>query len=133
VTGKKLDALDVTEGRSLHDLVEGRVEASGREALDYHGLFLQGANPENGSPGDIRVQAEGHVGTITYLSSEDYDDVLELVDDLDALRIEWENHIEHGSLEDLVEFAGPKVTADSEKAEDSDLHHYVPPREEVEA
>jgi hypothetical protein len=130
---KKLDALNVTEGRSLHDLVEGRVEVSGREALDYHGLFLQGTRPENGVPGDIRVQAEGHVGTITHLSSDDYNDVLELVDDLNALLLEWENHIEHSSEEDLVEFAGQKATDDPEKAEGSDLYVHVPAREEVEA
>ncbi len=128
MTGRKLDALDASEGRSLHDLVEGRVNATGREALDYDGLFLHGADPENGSEGDIRVQVEGHVGIVAHLSSEEYDDVLGLVDDLNGLLRRYHEHTDHGSMDDLVEFAGPKTTDNPEKAEESDHYVYVPPR-----
>ncbi len=129
----EVNALDPSEGRSLHDLVAGNVGADSQQAIEYAGLFLHGyaygqESDKEWVEGDIYVQADGHVGVVEWLSSEDYDDVLELVDDLNALVLEWENHIEHGSMDDLVEFAGPKQTSDPKKAEGSDHYVHVPDR-----
>jgi len=120
------NALDPSTGYSLHDLASGDVP-QGRESVEYEGLFLHGEDAsQEWTEGDILVQAEGHAGIVTWLSSDDYDDVLELVDELNSLLLEWENHIEHGSLEELVEFAGPRVTDDPEKAEGSEHYVHVP-------
>jgi hypothetical protein len=122
----KANALDPSAGYSLHDLANGEVPC-GLESVEYEGLFLHGEDAsQEWTEGDIRVRAEGHAGIITWLSSDDYDDVLELVAELNSLLLEWQNHIEHGSLDELVEFAGPRVTDDPEKAADSEFYVHVP-------
>lgn len=131
---EKTNALVPSSGRSLHDLVNGDVP-EGPESLEYRGLFLHGADPEDEwAEGNIYVQADGHAGIVTWLSSDDYDDVLELVEALNSLLLEWENHIEHGSNEQLVEFAGKKITHDPQEAEENpELYCHVPRADHGEA
>jgi hypothetical protein len=91
-------------------------------AAEYRGLFVMRVGDS------IQVQPEGYAGRIDGgdISVSEIDDVLQLVDELNSLHVEWSHYLDHEDLAARVERAGPKLTNDETKAADSELHLHVP-------
>ena len=106
---------------SLYDVISGEMPGSGI-STEYLGLHITGQ-----TKGRYLVQPDGHIGHLSTVRSEDFDDVLELVDHLNGLALEWFNHQEHGTKEELVEFAGRIMTSDEVKAErQPEIYIHIP-------
>jgi len=109
---------------TLYDLLEfDAEEIPTREPLttEYQGLHLIRSRRF------ITVQPDGYAGALDSLDSSDYDDVLELVDDLNRLVSGWWELQQHGDREDRVEAAGRLMTRDAAKAhENEELYIHVP-------
>jgi len=107
----------VNDNLGFADLGRGFPEPEG--SIDFYGIHVFPANDS----GEYVLQYDGHVGEIDIIDSDDYDDVLELVDEL--LMIVGE--IDNLTTPELVEYAGKIMTHDKERAEEEpDLYEYVP-------
>lgn len=118
------DPIDPWSDITLYDIVEGDVPTpdfhnNRVDSYDYYGFHILPT-----SNGKFHVQYDGHAGTVMEFKSDDYDDVLELVDDLNYLI--FESHQLDG-LEETVEWAGKLITEDKEKHDENpELYLHVP-------
>lgn len=125
----KADALDNEVGYSLYDVIAGRLDdpyhGEGEQwTVDYHGLVI--CNQGNGT---YHVQLEGHAGHVMEFHPDDYEDVLELVSDLNEELIRRHDFDYLDDKEGLVEWAGKIMTSDEEKAEENpELYMKIPER-----
>ena len=124
------ETVDVTQ-HDLHDVVAGDVEGPQRTDdgwvsgnAEYRGLHIV---PQSGGGDTFIVQPDGHAGRVMSFESGEYDDVLDLVDDLNSIASEW-NHLQRqGNKAELVEWAGKMMTSDAERAaENPDIYLEVP-------
>ncbi|PCR89302.1 hypothetical protein [Natrinema ejinorense] len=101
----------------LYDVLEGEIPAG--ESTEYEGLHLISGGPS------ITVQPDGHVGSVGTIRPDEYDDVLEIVDELNSYVSLWREHSRGDDDEALIEWAGPWMTSDESKADD-DRYMVVP-------
>jgi len=108
---------------SLYDVLENDYKPyEGDFHLEYHGFHII---PQGN--GTYHVQLDGHAGSVMSFHRSDYDDVLELVADLNDCVFEYVHYDYQDDKEELVEWAGKIMTGDEERAEEnSDLYLYVP-------
>ena len=107
--------IDPWSPHSLYDVVDGDVPTG--EGLEYEGLHIQKVTENS-----FIVTPDGFAGIVLEFSPEDYDDVLELVDDLNRERaLVWEELDQEGRREEF----GPQITSDPSK-QDEDGYVYVP-------
>lgn len=110
---------------SLYDVVEGNVDSPMKgthSSTEYMGFHIQ-----HRGKGRFHVQLDGHAGSVMELNSDDYDDVLELVDDLNGAAIRREEYDYQDDKEALVKWAGKIVTRDKQKAEEHPaLYMHIP-------
>ncbi|WP_435552768.1 hypothetical protein [Natrinema sp. CGMCC1.2065] len=90
----------------LYDVINGDLPMG--ETTEYEGLHLTAGGNE------VMVIPDGHAGTVDEIDPADYDDVLELVADLNKHVRLW-NELEE---DELLEWAGPLVTTDESKQDD---------------
>jgi hypothetical protein len=104
----------------FYDVLRGDIPAG--ESTEYLGFHL----PSQGN-GVVHIQPDGYAGSLGRLDADDYDDVLEVVAELNSHHVEWSNLQSHGDLEERVERAGKLMTSDPEKAEENpELYLHVP-------
>jgi len=122
--------IDSHSDSSLYDVLNGDLELpddpvnEGSGAVEFYGFFIQ---PQSGSGGTYHVQYDGHAGSVGTIHSEDYDDVLELVDDLMSFVFRAQEYDYQDDKESLVEWAGKIMTGDEQRAkEDPDLYLHIP-------
>lgn len=112
---------------SLYDVIDGTLGFEDNQpagSVDFYGFHIGPVAPDGSK---YQVAYEGHAGTVLEFSPEDYDDVLELVDDLVHLLIESHHYDYQDDREGLVEWAGPFVTHDQERAQENPKEYvYVP-------
>lgn len=107
----------------LHDVIAGRVPAG--ESTSYEGLHLVSQSDQG--DGRVIAQPDGHIGHVATIEPEEYDDVLELVDELNRLVSHWHEFDYQDDKEALIEWAGKLITGDKERAESNpDRYAYVP-------
>lgn len=119
---------------SLYDVVEGEIpepSVESGEMVDGGSVEYMGFHVISVGDGEFIVQLDGHVGSVKRFDADRYDDVLELVDDLNRLVIRRDAMEYQKDKEELVEWAGKMVTSNKEKAEDSDLYIYAPTGEDL--
>jgi len=106
---------------TLYDLLAeaDEIDVSDPPTCRYEGLFLTRTDNL------IDVSPMGHVGELDQLDPDAYDDVLQLVADLNRLTVRWSQLVEKGPRE-RVEAAGKIRTSDAELA-DSSPDLYVHP------
>jgi len=107
---------------TLYDLLGDPEEIDPAEptTTQYEGLHLIRSETP------ITVQPDGYAGTLTHLEPSDYDDVLELVADLNTWVAEW-RYLQDQPLGERVEAAGKLMTRDAAKArENEDLYIHIP-------
>lgn len=123
--------IDTHSEYSLYDILDGSLGMSeqGRGfkepegTVDFYGFHVFPTS-DNGA---YTVQYDGHVGAVDKLYADDYDDVLELVDDLMTHVFEVQHFDYQDDKEALVEYAGKIMTSDEEKADaHPDLYTYIP-------
>lgn len=102
---------------SLYDLINNDVPAG--KSTEYEGFHLISTGSR------FMAQYDGHVGRIKTFDPDDYDDVLELVADLNRLVRRLNEYDYQDDRDGLVEWAGEIATSDEERAEESDHHVYV--------
>ena len=119
--------IDPWSDHSLYDVLDGSLgfeDHQPADAIDFYGFHITPASPDGGS---YIVSYDGHVGTVMEFESDDYDDVLELVDDLMDKVFEAHHYDYQDDTEALVEWAGRIQTSDKQRAEENpDTHIYVP-------
>jgi len=99
------------------DLGNGYEEPEG--SVDFYGIHIFPANDN----GEYNLQYDGHVGLIDTIDASDYDDVLELVDELISHVLE----IQVRNRKEIVDYAGKIMTNDKEKAEaEPGIYQHVP-------
>lgn len=102
----------------------------GPPTICWRGLFIM----HTGS-GRFQVQYDGHLDIIHRFHRDDYDDVLELVDDLVDLVVRYDSLFakdRYDGTDELIEWAGKIMVFDEEKAnENPDRFVHVPAYEEV--
>lgn len=124
--------IDPFSPNSLHDVVEGDIptcqEASQSDdedispAFEYEGLHILRVSEDR-----YRVTPDGHTGCVLSFGPDDYDDVLELVDDLNECVSLWREYNRADDTEGLVGWAGKIQTSHEEKAEERpDLYVHIP-------
>jgi hypothetical protein len=102
----------------LYDVVEDNIPSpfdagdDERTATEYRGMHILKVDDDR-----YIVQLDGHIGKVMEFRPEDYDDVLELVADLNDKVSRWNEYRNAESDSKLVEWAGRFVTSDKEKAE----------------
>lgn len=90
--------------------------------FEYHGFHL---TPQGN--GQYHVQLDGHAGSVFQFHRTDYEDVLELVADLNDVLFEYVHYDYQNDKKELVEWAGKIMTNDKEKAdEEPDMYIHVP-------
>lgn len=119
--------IDSFSDHSLYDVLDGSLgfDDRGRPAgsIDFYGFHIMPQNDE----GEYVVQYDGHMGRIDRIDANDYDDVLELVDDLMTHVFEAHHYDYQDDKEELVEWAGRIMTDDAQKAEENPgLYVYIP-------
>jgi hypothetical protein len=111
---------------TLYDIVDGSLgfednRPEGR--IDFYGFHLSPTH-DNGT---YIVQYDGHAGEVGRVDSDDYGDVLELVDDLMDYVFEAHHYDYQDDKEELVEWAGKIMTDDPERErENPDLYLHIP-------
>lgn len=112
--------IDPVSPHSLHDLVDGDVPLG--DGVEYMGFHVFKASETS-----LNVVLEGHIGDVDRLDIGDYDDVLELVDDLNRLVTYKHEYYQQDDDEALIDWAGRYATNDEEKAaENPDRYVHVP-------
>lgn len=111
---------------SLYDILENNYHAQKDDFhFEYHGFHIV---PQTG--GRYHVQYDGHAGSVMDFHRDDYDDVLELVADLNDLLLESYHYDYQDDKEGLVEWAGKIMTDNEEKAaENPELYLKIPSRD----
>lgn len=121
--------IDPYSPHGLRDVVNDDLPEPGpdsHDSVEWYGFFVTHVGN-----GRYVVSHEGHIGTVMDFDATDYDDVLELVDDLVGVLIRFHDFEYRGDQEGLVEWAGKMWTDDEEKASASpDLYQYVRPHDE---
>lgn len=111
----------------LYDVLEGNLphprenEPSSTEFYGFH-IKHQGSD-------SFEVHYDGHLGCVLAFHADDYDDVLELVDDLVDLVIRQHEFEYQGDTDGLVEWAGKMVTSDEERAAENPEHYILVPED----
>jgi len=112
---------------SLYDVLNNDIGfEDGRPAgsVDFAGFHIM---PNSPSSDRHTVQYDGHAGEVATIESSDYDDVLELVDDLLTYVFEIQHYLESDDKHELVDYAGKIMTDDAEKAEENpELYIHIP-------
>ena len=104
------------------DLPEGNPMEGDIPTLEYHGFHLM-----HTGNGRCQAQYDGHADTVMTWQGSDYDDVLDLVADLNQLIIRLNEFDYQDDKEGLVEWAGKIMTSDKERADaDPELYIHVP-------
>ena len=106
------DYIDTHSEYSLYDVLNNEIPAG--QSTEYMGFHIVSQGT-----GTYHAQLDGHAGEVKTLNHEDYDDVLELVDDLNSLVVQ---HMEYDYQQDkdaLVEWAGKIMTSNKERAEEN--------------
>ena len=112
---------DVLDGNLTMDIVDGIPDGDNFEFYGFHIV------PQNADGGVYDVQYDGHAGSVGKIHSDDYDDVLELVDDLMDYVFEVQHYDYQDDKEALVEWAGKIMTRNKERAEERpDLYIHIP-------
>jgi len=116
---------------SLYDVLNTDLVPGEDPAFEYYGFFIQPLGD-----GKYSVQYDGHVGSVHSFHRDDYDDVLELVADLNDCLIKLHHHDYQDDKDGLVEWAGKIWTEDRERYEENPEHYIYRPdqsmREEYE-
>lgn len=117
-----MSEIDQFSEYTLYDVLENDYDPRSDFHFEYYGFHIvpQG----NGRYG---VQYDGHVGTVMDFKRDEYDDVLELVADLNECLLELNHYDYQDDKEGLVEWAGKIMTGDKEKAQEKpELYQYIP-------
>lgn len=104
---------------SLYDIVDGTLGFEDHQpagSVEFYGFHIL---PVSQNKNEYIVQYDGHIGTIDTIRSEEYDDVLELVDDLMTHVFEAHHHDYQGTKKEFVEWAGKIMTDNKQKAEEN--------------
>ena len=110
--------IDPFSPHSLYDVINGDVPLG--ESFEYEGLHITAGGEDH-----FIVYPDGFTGLVMEFSPDDYDDVLELVDDLNRERtLVWEELDQEGRREEF----GPQVTNDP-SMEGEPGYIYVPDSE----
>lgn len=107
---------------SLYDVLENDHDPRGDFHFEYYGFHLvpQGT-------GRYHVQYDGHAGSVMSFDRGEYDDVLELVADLNDVLMESYHYDYQDDKAGLVEWAGKIMTSDKDRAEENpELYLYIP-------
>lgn len=105
----------------LTKVVDDELDVS--ESVYYQGFHIMAQGN-----GLFHVQLDGHAGSICNLDAADYDNTLQLVDDLNYYVNIQEEYIHLEDDEALVEWAGRVMTSDPKKADENpNKYLYVPP------
>jgi hypothetical protein len=112
---------DVVNGDLEPPRVEGPEDEVTGGSLEYQGLHINAV-----TDGSYVVQVDGHVGQVMQFDADEYDDALELVDDLNRVVMEVHHYRAQDDEDELVEWAGRKMTHDPERAEDDDNWIHIP-------
>jgi hypothetical protein len=99
---------------SLRDVVNKDLDTS--DVCELWGVFI---HPHG--DGEYALQYDGHAGGVKTIHNDDYDDVLELVEEIHRITVE----IAEMDREELVEYAGRIMTEDKTEAENSPHYIYV--------
>jgi hypothetical protein len=117
--------IDSHSDHSLYDVFDGSLGFDGGRpegSIDFYGFHLMPSGT-----GTYNVQYDGHAGRIDTVDPDDYDDILELVDDLMTHVFEAHHFDYQDDKEALVEWAGKIMTDDKERAEQNpELYIHVP-------
>jgi len=111
--------IDPHSEHSLYDILDGSLAFENNRpegSVDFYGFHIMPTTPGGGT---YNVQYDGHVGTVGTINSEDYDDVLELVDDLMTHVFRSHEYDYQDDKEALVEWAGKIMTSDKDRAEEN--------------
>jgi hypothetical protein len=104
----------------LYDVLEADIPPG--ESTEYVGLHLIA-----GDGSRFTIQPDGYAGTLTQIDVADYDDVLELVDELNTWLVEWREVLSTDDDERIVEYGGKQITSDEAKAQrNPEKYLYVP-------
>jgi hypothetical protein len=115
---------DVVNGDLEPPTVRGPNDDVDGGSISYLGFHIMAQTDDT-----YMVQLDGHVGRLMEFSPDEYDDVLELVDDLNDLQIRYQEYDYQEDKEGLVDWAGKIMTHDEERAEaDPDLYVHIPRR-----
>jgi hypothetical protein len=99
---------------SLRDVVNKDLDTA--DVCELWGIFI---HPHG--DGEYGLQYDGHVGLVETIHNDDYDDVLELVEEIHRITVE----IAEMDREELVEYAGKIMTEDKAEAVNSPHHIYI--------
>lgn len=103
---------------SLRDFVEGNVDdpdgPEDPQNFEWYGFHLIHTGDD-----DYIVCRNGHIESVHEFRPEDYDDVLELVDDLMEITLRDVDFQYRDDTKGLVEWAGPQVTDDPEEYQEN--------------
>lgn len=115
------DYIDPFSEHSLYDLLASDVPVG--ESTEYMG-FHQVVQHDDGR---FAAQLDGHAGRVEVFDPDEYDDVLELVDDLNDLVARYQEYEYQDDREALVGWAGKIMTSDEERAESNpETHIHIP-------
>lgn len=115
--------IDTHSEYSLYDVLENDYEPWEDDFhFEYYGFHI---TPEGN--GRYNVNYDGHAGQVMRFHRDDYDDVLELVADLNDVLLRAQDFDYRDDKKGLVEWAGKIMTSDEEKAEKNpELYIHVP-------
>lgn len=109
----------------LRKIIDGDLEAL--DVVEYEGFFLM-----NQGTGRYDVQLDGHAGSVYHFNEDEFEDPLELVDELNDL---WWMAFELEMSDDrqeLIDWAGRIMTENEERAEEEpETYVYIPPLEKA--
>lgn len=117
--------IDPFTENSLYDFIGEDADLTpGEDHFEFYGIHL---TPQGGTR--FIAQIDGHAGAVEDFNAEDYDDVLELIDDLMDIytlrqEYDWQAKGEDYPSRELVEWAGRVMTSDPNK--DPDLYLHIP-------
>jgi hypothetical protein len=124
--------IDSHSEHSLYDVLDGSLGMSdqGRGykepegAIDFYGFHVFPSNDD----GRYTVQYDGHAGSVGTLTADDYDDVLELVDELMSYVFRMQRLRSSDGKEEIVKWAGKIMVdeGDDRAQERPDLYLEVP-------
>ena len=107
---------------SLYDILENDYDPMGDFHFEYYGFHIV---PQGN--GQYHAQYDGHAGSVMSFHRNEYNDVLELVADLNRLLLRVHEYDYQDHKEELVEWAGKIMTCDEEKVEkEPELYLSVP-------
>ena len=112
---------------SLQDFVISNPPEPDYENGDMPTIEYEGFHIMHLGDGDCQVQYDGHAGIVKRYNTDGYNDVLELVSDLNRLVSRRNEYDYQDDKEGLVEWAGKIMTSDVERAEENpDLYIHIP-------